>query len=232
MDSASATGDRRLGWRQGPVVAWSVLALVQVAFGGIAFATRDDIDDSNPLFDSSFVVSSVVIYAILVLLTVAIAASSSRDAKGALGFRPFGVRWLGAAAVVIVLSFVVGAIMTLFGDAAEEQGLAPDRWESDKAGVFVAAAAVVVVLVPFAEELFFRGLGVGLLSFAGEAVAVGVPALTFALAHGIPLALPTLLVLGGGFAWIRYRSGSVWPCFLGHATWNGIALAVAAATSF
>jgi hypothetical protein len=232
MDTASAGDESAPRARPGPVIAWSLLALLQVATGLIAFATRGDAEDTNPLFESEFVVTSIVVYSVLILLTVGIAAGYSLDFRRVLGFRPFELRWLGAAAGVIVAAFIVGAVMTLFGDAAEEQGLAPDRWEPDKAGVFAAAAIVVVLFVPFAEELFFRGLGVGVLAFAGPAVAISVPAITFALAHGIPLALPTLLVLGGGLAWIRYRSTSVWPCFLGHSAWNGIALAVAAATSF
>lgn len=214
----------------GPIVAWSILALLQVGAGFFTLASRDDQEDSNPLFDGTFVLSSTVVYSILVLLTVGIAAGYSLDVQRTLGLRRFEPRWLGVAAGVIVATFVVGAIMSLFGDPAEEQGLAPDRWEPDKAGVFVAAALVVVLFVPFAEELFFRGLGVGVLAFAGPLLAISLPALAFALAHGILLALPTLLVLGGGLAWIRYRSESVWPCFLAHATWNGIALAVAAAS--
>jgi membrane protease YdiL (CAAX protease family) len=216
----------------GPVVAWSFLALLQVGSGFLAFAMRDEGEDTNPLFRTDFVVTSLILYGILVALTLAIAAASSLDFRQVLGFRPFELRWLGVAAGVIVASFVVGTVMNLFSNAAEEQGLAPDRWEPGKEAVFAAAAVVVVLVVPFAEELFFRGLGVGLLSFAGQAVAVAVPAVAFALAHGIPVALPTLVVLGGGLAWIRYRSASVWPCFLAHATWNGLALAVAAATSF
>jgi uncharacterized protein len=218
--------------RRGALAAWSILALLQVASGFAAFATRDETNDSNPLFEIEFVAASFVIYSLLILLTIGIAAGYSRDAKGALGFRRFEARWLGMAAGVIVAAFAVGAIMTAFGDPAEEQGLAPDRWEPGQGEVFALAAFVVVLFVPFAEELFFRGLGVGLLAFAGPVVAISVPAVAFGLAHGIPLALPTLILLGGGLAWIRYRSTSVWPCFLAHATWNGIALAVAAGTSF
>ncbi len=230
MDAAEERRPDDAQPRVGPVVAWSVLALFQIGLGFISLATRDDREDTNPLFDGTFVVSSILVYAILVLLTVGIAAGYSLDLRRTLGLRRFEPRWLGAAAGVIVATFVVGAIMGLFGDPAEEQGLAPDRWESDKAWIFVAAAVVVVVVVPFAEELFFRGLGVGVLAFAGPLVAISVPALAFALAHGILLALPTLLVLGAGLAWIRFQSESVWPCFLTHAAWNGIALAVSAAT--
>ena len=232
METASATGEDARRSRPGALIAWSVLALLQVVTGVIAFATREDVDDSNPLFESSFVVTSIVVYSILILLTVGIAAGYSLDSRRALGLRRFEPRWLAAVVGVILASLVVGAISSLFGDAAEEQGLAPDRWEPGQAGVFAAAAVVVILFVPFAEELFFRGLGVGVLAFAGPIVAISVPAIAFAIAHGIPLALPTLLVLGGGLAWIRYRSSSVWPCFLGHATWNGLALALAAATSF
>jgi uncharacterized protein len=232
MEAEAATAGRRPGWKRGPVLAWSIIAAVQVAFGAIAWSSRDEADDANPLFDGTFVVSSLVVYSILIGLTLGIAAGYSLDLRRALGFRPFAPRWLAVGVGVILLAIAVGAVMSAFGDPAEEQGLAPDRWEPGKGGIFALAALVVVLFVPFAEELFFRGLGVGVLSFAGPAVAVAVPGITFALAHGIPLAIPTLLVLGGGLAWIRYQSGSIWPCFLAHAAWNGIALAVAAATSF
>jgi membrane protease YdiL (CAAX protease family) len=232
METAPPTTERRARPAAGPLVAWSLLVLLQIAGGFAAFVTRDEVDDSNPLFESEFVVTSIVVYSILILLTLGIAAGYSLDLRRTLGFRRFEPRWLAAAAGVIVVAYVVGGVMTAFGDPAEEQGLAPDRWEPGHAEVFVLAALVVVVFVPFAEELFFRGLGVGVLAFAGPLVAISIPGIAFALAHGIPLALPTLAVLGCGLAWIRYRSTSIWPCYIAHATWNGIALAVAAATTF
>jgi membrane protease YdiL (CAAX protease family) len=232
MDATPEAAEQHERPAVGPLVAWSLLALLQVAAGFASLATREERDNTNPLFTSEFVATSIVVYAILLLLTFGIAAGYSLDHRRGLGFRRFELRWLAAGAAVVVASLAVGALMSLFGNAAEEQGLAPDRWEPGKEAVFAAAAVVVVLLVPFAEELFFRGLGVGVLAFAGPVVAIGIPAIAFALAHGILIALPTLVVLGGGLAWIRYRSGSVWPCFLTHATWNGLALAVAAATSF
>lgn len=210
----------------GPIVAWSVLALLQVGAGFITLATRDDQEDTNPLFDGTFVLSSIVVYSILVLLTVGIAAGYSLDVQRALGLRRFEPRWLGAAAGVIVATFVVGAITSLFGDPAEEQGLAPDRWEPDKAGIFVAAALVVVLFVPFAEELFFRGLGVRVLMLYGGLVAILVTGVIFGLVHGILGALPPLVLFGIGLAWVRLRSASIWPVFIGHAAYNGLGVLV------
>src|ERR687895_619659 len=153
METTSHEAARQERPPLGPVVAWSFLALLQVGSGFLAFAMRNEGEDTNPLFRTDFVVTSVVLYGILVALTLMIAAGSSLDFRQALGFRGFELRWLGLAAGVIVTSFVV------------------------------------VLVVPFAEELFFRGLGVGVLSFAGPAVAIAVPAIAFALAHGIPVAL-------------------------------------------
>ena len=129
METASATGEGARRSRPGALIAWSVLALLQVVTGVIAFATRGDVDDSNPLFESSFVVTSIVVYSILILLTFGIAAGYSLDSRRALGFRRFEPRWLAAVVGVILASLVIGAVTSLFGDAAEEQGLAPDRWE-------------------------------------------------------------------------------------------------------
>ncbi|HEY7198158.1 MAG TPA: CPBP family intramembrane glutamic endopeptidase [Gaiellaceae bacterium] len=213
----------------GPIVAWSCLAIVQIALG-FAGAQSDSGQTDNPLFSWEFVIGSLVGYGLIALLTIGIAAGYSLDFRRTFGFRAFAPRWLLRGAGVVVAALVVGVFMNLFTDAAKEQGLTPDRWEPDKALTFAAGAAVVVLVAPLVEELFFRGLGVGLLAFAGPSVAIGVPAVAFALAHGIPAALPTLLVFGGGLAWIRYRSESIWPCFLTHAAYNGVALAIAAAS--
>lgn len=233
MNTGSEAVERGERLHLGPLIAWSVVALLQVGLGIFAMVMREDVDAArNPLFTTEFVFTSVVIYAILILLAIGIAGKSSLDSRRMLGFRRFEARWLGAGAGVIVAALVVGMLMSVFGNAAEEQGLSPDRWEPGKEVVFAAAAVVVILVVPFAEELFFRGLGVGVLAFAGPAVAIAVPGIAFALAHGLLIGLPPLLVLGAGLAWIRYRSESVWPCFIAHAAWNGLALAVAAAVSF
>src|SRR5215210_8071997 len=124
--------EQRARARPGPVIAWSILALLQVAAGLITFASREEVEDTNPLFDVEFVLTSVVVYSILILFTVGITVGYSLDVNRTLGFQRFHRRWLGAGAGVIVFAFVLGAVMTTFGDAADEQGLAPDRWEPGK----------------------------------------------------------------------------------------------------
>ena len=64
------------------------------------------------------------------------------------------------------------ALLEPYLHAGEEQGLAPDRWVDGRAGAFALNAVVIVLVVPFAEELFFRGLGVRVLAFLGEWAAI------------------------------------------------------------
>src|SRR5205823_14247106 len=114
--------------------------------------------------------------------------------------------------------------------AGREQGLEPTRWMPGRADAFALNTVVIVLLDPFTEELTFRGLGFTLLSRFGSAVAVGVTAFTFALAHGLIGGLIPLLVFGVGIALLRLRTGSIYPGMLLHACFNGIALAVSFAT--
>jgi len=52
-------------------------------------------------------------------------------------------------------------------------------------------------------------------------VGVGLP---FGLAHGLVDALPLLATLGAGLAWLRSKTGSVYPGMATHAIFNGIAV--------
>jgi len=221
-----ASPDRRVG----PLTGWTVLAAVQIA---LAFGLRGSGDTvQNALFDWTVAINGLVVYAVLVGLTFWIGSGFERTPE-ALGLKPFERRWLGWAGGAVVLALALGGILEPLLHAGKEQGLEPTRWVSGHTGAFVVNAFVIVLAAPFAEELFFRGLGVRAVAFLGALPAVAVTALVFGLAHGILVALPQLVVFGAALAWVRLRADSVWPGVTAHATYNaiGIALALAAIAS-
>ncbi|MET1008930.1 MAG: CPBP family intramembrane glutamic endopeptidase, partial [Gaiellaceae bacterium] len=126
----------------------------------------------------------------------------------------------------VILTTVVAIAVEPFLHGGEDQGLAADRWEPEHAGVFAVNVAVLVLLGPFAEELFFRGLGVRALMLYGGLVSILVTGVMFGLVHGILGALPPLALFGIGLAWVRLRSASLWPAFIGHAAYNGLGVLV------
>ncbi len=83
---------------------------------------------------------------------------------------------------------------------------------------------------PLVEELLFRGVLLSaLLQRWRVGWAIAVSSLLFALAHlpGLQYqwyALPDLLLLAVGLAWLRLRSGSIWPSVLAHSTNNLLAV--------
>lgn len=214
----------------GPLAAWLVLVALQIALAFSATSDDDAVRDTDPLFSWELAVGGTIVYAVLVALTFAVVKSYPMDMGEALGLKRFESRWVWIALGVALASLVVAGVAEPFLHGGEEQGLAPGDWQPDRAGAFVANALVVVLVAPFAEELFFRGLGVRVLRFLGPAVAIGGTALLFGLAHGILGALPPLVFFGAGLAWVRYRSDSVWPGFVSHAAFNGVGVAVAIAT--
>jgi uncharacterized protein len=199
---------------------WLALAVI---FATVAFVQGRP--ERNLLYDYGFAAAAAVNWLLLVGLTVGIAYAYERP-PAALGLRSFRPRWVGSAFGVVVGSLVLSAALEPFLHGGREQGLEPTSWQPEHAGAFAANAALVVVFGPFAEELFYRGLGVRALVPLGGVVAVVVSALAFGLAHGVVAALPPLAVFGAGLAWIRLRSESVWPGVIAHMAYNGLALAV------
>jgi CAAX protease family protein len=82
-----------------------------------------------------------------------------------------------------------------------------------------------VLVAPFVEELFFRGIGVRALTYFGAPAAILLTGVVFGGVHGVVGALIPLSLFGIGLAWIRVRSASIWPGFIAHATYNGIGVA-------
>ncbi|HSK16621.1 MAG TPA: CPBP family intramembrane glutamic endopeptidase [Gaiellaceae bacterium] len=206
--------------RTGPLVAWLGVSGLLTA---LAFASRAAEAEPSPdlLYRPSFVVGGIVQYGIILLVALGIARMYPRPLR-ALGFRRFRWRWVWISFAVVLGAVVVAASLEPLLGGGEKQGLAPDRWQPDDAVVFALSCVLLVLAGPFAEEVFFRGLGVRALAPFGGLTAIVVTGLVFGLVHGIPEALPPLVLFGLGLGWVRLRSASVWPPFIAHAAYNGL----------
>jgi membrane protease YdiL (CAAX protease family) len=221
--TSSPTSSERSPWSRstGALAAWLAVStlFVLLAYAGQSGGTADD-GGIPVFFRYDFAIGGAAIYAVLFGIAWTIGSVGFGDAGKALGFRGFPRRYIWIALGVTLGSFIISAALEPLLHAGEEQGLAPDEWINSRWPAFVLNAAVVVLVAPFVEEVFYRGLGVRVLGFLGPVVAIGGTALVFALAHGILVAVPALGVFAVGLAWLRWRTESVWPGVIAHGAYN------------
>jgi len=83
----------------------------------------------------------------------------------------------------------------------------------------------VAVIVPFAEELFFRGALFTALARSGPAfVAIATTSIAFALAHQEPRNWAPLLLVAVTLGFLRSLGGSIWSGVALHAAFNAATL--------
>jgi membrane protease YdiL (CAAX protease family) len=125
----------------------------------------------------------------------------------------------------VVGTLVLSSLMSLFGNLTKEQGVAPTHWIHGHTLQFVASVLAVSILVPIAEETYFRGAGVGLLSRVYSVQgAIVLSGCLFALIHGLLLGFLPLAFLGTMLALMRVTSGSLLPGILLHGAYNALAV--------
>jgi len=211
-------------YKAAPFIAWSILAALFIAFSFIGNAISDE-DTSDVFYDSTFALTTIVYYAVLVGLTFLIGLGY-RPTSPAIGLNPFRWKWLGIAVGLIIGVLIVAAALEPLLHGGRDQGLSPDEWQPEHAGAFLLNGIVVSTIVPFTEELFFRGLGVRALRFLGGMTAVVITGAVFGLSHGILGALPPLVLFGIAMGWVRLRSDSVWPGVFAHGLYNGLGVLI------
>ena len=105
-------------------------------------------------------------------------------------------------------------------------------------GGIVLLVLATAIIVPFMEELFFRGLlfkslarlftplgpGTTRARGVGVVLAVVLDGLLFGLAHGEPVQLAGLALFGVVLATVSYRTGRLGMNMLAHAAFNALAL--------
>ena len=212
----------------GRLAIWALIAALLSALNFVAYASTSAASSSSEsLFSWSFAGGNAVFLCIWIVISLAI--SNRRRELRAFRRPRIGLAaaiWLGFLAVVgtLVASYFVTG---LGGEPAREQGLLNEHWQSGKLSPFIASVLVLAVLTTIAEELFVRGLGFGLFQPFGQAAAMAVPALGWALMHGLPAAIFPLFVFGIGLGYLRERSDSVIPGMIVHGLYNGLAVALA-----
>lgn len=210
----------RLAW-------WSLLVL---AIAGLNYASRFTSSSSggrDVVYSWSAFVGGLVVYAVWLALVLGIASDHSellalrrpRSWRRALAF------CVGAIVTIYVVSAIVSTL-PLPQSPSNEQGLTPTRWEPAHAAAFAANVALFALVAPFVEELMFRGVGQSLLRVLGRVPSIGIVGVAFGASHGLVEALLVLVPFGIVLAYVRDRTGSVYPGMLVHAIFNGLALAV------
>lgn len=217
-----------------------VLGTVFVAIGfGLSSSTPFDVRDPW------YVLSSQL--ALWVGFVGAPIMASRRNGSGSLArdYRlawPRAKDWLAGVAgglVGRVPATLVLVLIVLAGNGfGASNGAAPqiDGMTPEGTAGWVVAAMLGIVGAPIVEELLFRGLIQGAFTRrVGPVAAIFVTALIFSAAHitnegfFAPIVLfPPALVLG----YLRYRSGSLAPGMVAHATFNALGFALLLVPAF
>ncbi|HVI54237.1 MAG TPA: CPBP family intramembrane glutamic endopeptidase [Luteibacter sp.] len=160
------------------------------------------------------------------------AAKTVDGGAGGLGFTAPSGRYVAIGTALGILAPLLGGLLTQFlaGDHDVSQTVT-DIADRAHVGMRVALLPVVVVVGPLVEELLFRGALLSVLrTRLGDNWAIAISAIVFGAVHLPDLdwlwyAVPNLILVGVFCAWLRVRSGSIWPGFVAHAANNALAAA-------
>jgi len=206
------------------LAAWLVL-VTTIAVLQYASRIAGGEPDRDVLYLYSTAIGGAVIYAVMLLIILAI-AGFDRD-RLALHRPRSWPRTLGLSAALFISMFVAIALLEQILHGGEEQGLTPNGWQPDHAGAYAANFVVIALVAPIVEELTFRGLGFSLLERYGRWFAIVAIGVVFAAQHGLIQGFLELALFGSALAWLRARTRSVYPGMLLHSLFNSIALVAA-----
>jgi membrane protease YdiL (CAAX protease family) len=171
----------------------------------------------------------------VVVALVMLRAATRGPRRAALPARKLVAAGAFGAVVVVGAQAVVGAAIQLGysltgGDVPGQHVVLEAR--AARGPDIVATAVGAVLMAPFGEEIFFRGLLLPALArAAGERKALALQAIVFGAIHVVgawetwPLAIP-LAIVGWAAGWLYLRTGSLAVPILLHATFNAINFAL------
>lgn len=210
------------------IVNLGTLRLAGILIGtliGVARGGREDAGQDTALLISTWLLILCQALVILVSLRVLILRKYGLTWAD-LGLRPVpGIWYRRAVLIAVVLIPVVAVINASVPRLIEAPFENPQTLALAPAGfswfALIGMAVMGGIVAPIAEEIAFRGLFYpwlrGRMGFPAAAL---ISAVCFAGLHGVALLIPALTAVGLALAWIRERSGSIWPAAITHGTFN------------
>ena len=148
------------------------------------------------------------------------------DAEGRAGAIQKGV-FLGLVYVPVsaVMGFLIAQLLQGLGYQPQAQDVVETFSETQALGERVYFGLVAVLVAPFWEESFFRGLLYPILALlVGKRKAAIATAVLFSLTHGNVLAFIPLAILGWMLVFLYEHTGTLWAPVAAHASFNGLNL--------
>jgi membrane protease YdiL (CAAX protease family) len=189
--------------------------------------TRSRLEDRDALLISAafeiFFVAVAVWYAVV----------RGRGSFASLGFvRPKNGHPVVLAVVAWLMGLGLVAAWAFLVDRMGWEALRPSQKTKDLIGDGAdlwLTFAVVAVVAPFCEEVFFRGFAyAGLRRSVGMFLGALLSAALFGIFHVDPAVFVPVFIFGIVLAWVYIQTGSIWPSMLAHALNNAVVLAIAA----
>lgn len=222
----------KLPWGAGEAV-WVLFAglLVGGLFAPLLLLPFDSNLESKPALLGAQFLFGLTMFVFAVLVASRWKRAGLGEALRLLGFRKATLRQFGLAILVLLGYYALALLFSTFVLMPEQDDIARELGLRDgNLAIVLLVVAMIVVVAPVAEEVFFRGM-----LFAGlrtrfslwpaaiiSGLAFGIPHVTSGPTAAIPLS-----IFGVALAWVYNRTGSIWPCILIHALNNGIALLAA-----
>ena len=211
---------RRVGFGAGAVA----LAI------GLVFAVGRLLERDGATSVATVLAASAFVSVVMVAAAYALGPRAAGGLRALFGWRRLpAARTLGWAALAFFASFAATLAYVLAAESVTDRAVPAPIPASFFDELPVLTVLLVVLVGPAAEEVFFRGFCfaglVGRWGFWGA--AAGSSAL-FGLAHLDPALMGPAAVSGFVFAWVYWRTRSLWPVVLAHVARNAVALGVAA----
>jgi membrane protease YdiL (CAAX protease family) len=197
---------------------WLYLVLLSIVVIPLSLAADQEFD-----FNDFFKIQNF-----MAIVTVTWAAIAWRDTLPV--YRRFGdAQWYGIAIFIGVATSLFASVYlplldVVFGIRATNNVEAPFF---DHGYGWLTVIGSIAVFPAIFEEMAFRGVIVPCLHRAlTEKETIAVTAIMFMVLHLSVFSAPHLLILGCALAYVRLRSGSIWPCVLMHFVHNAMVLAM------